>query len=160
MSAFSRPSSVSTVAHLLREAGLPSSDLTSAHLEHFLACGSSDAPEGIAGIELHGDVALLRSLAVSAKSRGRGYGRQLVVQAERLAQSQGAKEMYLLTTTAVRFFERLGFVRVEREAAPVTIQRTQEFATLCPSSSTVMMKQLPANPTVERDAPRAARPSL
>ena len=82
------------------------------------------------------------------------------MQAERLAQSQGAKEMYLLTTTAVRFFERLGFVRVEREAAPVTIQRTQEFATLCPSSSTVMMKQLPANPTVERDAPRAARPSL
>ena len=161
MSAFSRPSSVLTVAHLLREAGLPSSDLTSAHLEHFLACGSSDAPEGIVGIELHGDVALLRSLAVSAKSRDRGYGRELVVQAERLAQSQGAKDMYLLTTTAERFFERLGYVRVEREAAPVAIQRTREFATLCPSSSTVMMKQLPANPTIERDARKSgARPSL
>jgi len=160
MSKFFQPSSVAAVTRLLTEAELPSSDLTAAHLKHFLACGSRDAPDGIAGIELYGSVALLRSLAVSAKCRGRGYGRALVAQAERFAQSQGAKDIYLLTTTAERFFEGLGYVRVERDVVPLAIRHTQEFATLCPSSSTVMAKQLPANPTVERVAPQAARPSL
>jgi len=66
-----------------------------------------------------------------------------VAQAELFAQSQGAREIYLLTTTAERFFERLGYGRVPREAAPVAIQRTQEFSTLCHSSSAFMVKQLP-----------------
>ena len=146
MIAFFQPSSVAAVTHLLTQAELPSSDLTAAHLEHFLACGSGDAPDGIVGIELCGSVALLRSLAVSASCRGRGYGRALVAQAERHAQSHGAKDIYLLTTTAERFFEALGYVRVEREAVPLAIRRTQEFARLCPSSSSVMIKQLPASP--------------
>jgi amino-acid N-acetyltransferase len=78
-----------------------------------------------------------------------------VSQAELHAKSQGAREIYLLTTTAERFFERLGYTRVPREAAPLAIQQTQEFSALCPSSSAFMVKQLPANPTVER----RARPS-
>jgi amino-acid N-acetyltransferase len=160
MSAFFRPSSVPAVAHLLTEAGLPSSDITAAHLEHFLACGKSDAPDGVVGVELYGLVALLRSLAVNPRCRGRGCGKALVAQAEHHAQAQGATDIYLLTTTAERFFERLGYVRVKREAVPSAIQRTPEFAALCPSSSIVMIKQLPANPTVERDAPQAARPSM
>jgi len=66
-----------------------------------------------------------------------------VAQAERFAQSRGVREIYLLTTTAQRFFERLGYARVPREAAPVAIQRTQEFSTLCPSGSAFMVKRLP-----------------
>jgi len=151
MNVFPKPPA-SAVAHLLTEAGLPSSDLTTAHLENFFGCGSMSAPDGIVGVELYESVALLRSLAVSAKCRGQGCGAALVAQAERFAQSQGAKEIYLLTTTAEHFFERFGYARVQREVAPVAIQRTQEFSTLCSSSSTLMVKRLPANPTVERDA--------
>lgn len=150
MSAFFRPSSVPAVAQLLAEAGLPSSDLTAAHLAHFLACGSRDAPDGIVGVELYGSVALLRSLAVSAKCRGRGCGRALAAEAERYARSQGARDIYLLTTTAERFFERSGYARVEREAVPAAIRRTAEFATLCPSGSAVMFKRLPPDPRPER----------
>lgn len=160
MITFFQPSSVAAVTRLLTEAELPSSDLTAAHLEHFLACGPSDAPDGIAGIELYGPVALLRSLAVSAKYRGRGYGRALVAQAERYAQSQGAKDIYLLTTTAERFFEGLGYVRVERNIVPLAIRRTQEFATLCPSSSIVMTKQLPANPQPRGSVRMCRRPQV
>lgn len=159
MNVFSQPPA-SAATRLLTEAGLPSSDLTPAHLENFLGCGPASAPDGIVGVELHESVALLRSLAVSASCRGRGCGTALVAQAERFAHSQGAKNIYLLTTTAERFFERLGYARVKREAAPLAIQRTQEFSTLCSSSSTLMVKQLPANPTIERDAPQAGRPSL
>jgi len=66
-----------------------------------------------------------------------------VAQAELFAQSQGAEEIYLLTSTAERFFERLGYARVLREAAPVAIQQTQEFSALCPSNSAFMLKRLP-----------------
>jgi len=66
-----------------------------------------------------------------------------VAQAELFAQSRGAEEVYLLTSTAERFFERLGYACVPREAAPVAIQRTQEFSTLCPSDSAFMVKRLP-----------------
>jgi len=66
-----------------------------------------------------------------------------VAQAELFARSQGAEEIYLLTSTAERFFERLGYARVLREAAPVAIQQTQEFSALCPSSSALMVKRLP-----------------
>ena len=142
MNVFPHPPA-SAVTCILGEAGLPFSDLTDAHLEHFFGCGSISAPEGIVGLELYGSVALLRSLAVSSKCRGRGCGTALVAQAELFARSQGAREIYLLTTTAERFFERLGYARALREAAPVVIQRTQEFSILCPSSSAFMRKRLP-----------------
>jgi amino-acid N-acetyltransferase len=142
MNVFPHPPALA-VTRILGEAGLPYSDLTDAHLEHFFGCGSISAPEGIVGLGLYGSLALLRSLAVSSKCRGRGCGTALVAQAELFAQSQGAEEIYLLTSTAQRFFERLGYARVPREAAPVAIQGTQEFSTLCPSDSAFMVKRLP-----------------
>jgi len=151
MNVFPRPPA-SAVTRLLAEAELPSSDVTTAQLEHFFGCGSIRAPDGIVGLELYDSVALLRSLAVRSDCRGRGCGAALVARAEQHAESQGVREIYLLTTTAERFFERLGYTRVPREAAPLAIRQTQEFSVLCPSSSAFMVKQLPANPTVERDA--------
>jgi amino-acid N-acetyltransferase len=142
MNVFPHPPA-SAVTRILGEAELPCSDLTPAHLKHFFGCGSTDAPDGIVGLELYESVALLRSLAVSSKCRGRGCGTALVAQAERFAQAQGVREIYLLTTTAQRFFERLGYARVLREGAPAAIQRTQEFSTLCPSESAFMVKRLP-----------------
>ena len=142
MNVFRHPPAAA-VTRILGEAGLPYSDLTAAHLDHFFGCGSISAPDGIVGLELYESVALLRSLAVSSKCRGRGCGTALVAQTELFAQSQGAEEIYLLTSTAERFFERLGYARVLREAAPVAIQQTQEFSALCPSSSALMVKRLP-----------------
>ena len=130
----------SQVKHLLAEAKLPSSDLSSRHLEHFWGCGPVEAPTGVVGLEIYGDVALLRSLAVAVGSRGSGSGRALVAEAERYAQSQGVSRVYLLTTTAEKFFERLGYTKTDRESAPVPIRQTGEFSGLCPSSSTFMVK--------------------
>jgi amino-acid N-acetyltransferase len=50
--------------------------------------------------------------------------------------------MFLLTTTAETFFERRGYRRVDRSQAPLAIQSTSEFASLCPASSAFMIKQL------------------
>jgi len=135
----------SQVRLLLTESKLPSSDLSSQHLEHFWGCGPEEAPEGVVGLEIYGDVALLRSLAVALDCRGRGHGKALVAQAERYARAQGVSQVYLLTTTAEKFFNRLGYRKADRAGAPASIRETQQFAGLCPASSAFMVKVLPAD---------------
>lgn len=130
------------VKELLSMCSLPTSDITSSYLEDFFGCGPKQAPEGVVGLELYGTVGLLRSLAVSEKCRGLGCGEALVAKAERHALAKGTKELYLLTTTAERFFERLGYSRTPREAAPEAIRQTKEFSGLCPASSAFMRKEL------------------
>ena len=130
------------VEQLLAACDLPASDLSPAHLEHFFACGAWGAPRGVVGVEIYGQVALLRSLAVAADCRGLGCGRALVAEAESYARLRGVSQLYLLTTTAGRFFERLGYALAARESAPEEIRRTQEFSALCPSSAEFMVKRL------------------
>ena len=132
----------SHVKRLLQECGLPVSDITSTHLEHFFACGDRSGLFGVVGLELYGDAALLRSLAVSPKHRNTGLGKQLVALAEQYALAQGVRAIYLLTTTADKFFTRLGYSSMSRSQAPSAIQGTVEFSHLCPSSSVFMVKQL------------------
>jgi len=130
------------VRRLAELAGLPTADLAAADLSHFFGCGAMDRPHGVVGLELLGTEALLRSLAVDAGARGSGNGRALVAAAEQHARGSGVGSIYLLTTTAAGFFERLGYARVEREGAPPAIRRTREFGELCPASATFMVKHL------------------
>jgi amino-acid N-acetyltransferase len=132
----------SAARQLLQQCQLPTSDLTDAHFEHFFAYGRDDALEGVVGLELYPPVALLRSLAVAASARGRGVGSTLLAEAERHARLREVDEIYLLTTTAERFFVRAGYARILRDAAPQAIRETQEFASLCPAGSAVMRKRL------------------
>lgn len=150
---FARPPALE-VRRLLGEARLPSTDLTAGHLEHFFGCGAQDAPRGIVGVELHGDDALLRSLAVEGAARGRGCARALVARAERHAREQGARRIYLLTTGAADFFARLGYKRVERSGAPQAIRATREFSSLCPISSMLMVKEVSMATAKQRAAAR------
>jgi amino-acid N-acetyltransferase len=141
MHVFAQPAE-SRVRQLLERANLPTADLVSAHLEHFFGCGTEHAPKGVVGVELYGDTALLRSLAVDPDARGRGCATALVAQAEAYAVAQGARRIYLLTTTAADFFPRLGYKRLERDEAPAAIRTTSQFAGLCPVSSVLMMKEI------------------
>ncbi len=142
MQVFNNPDE-QAVKRLLIDAQLPIADLTASHMQHFLGCGTWPAIDGVIGLELFGETALLRSLAVAQHTRGTGLGKQLVAEAERYARSRGVKALYLLTTTAERFFDRLGYNRIEREAVPDSIKATPEYAGICPASSAVMCKTLP-----------------
>lgn len=130
------------VKHLLQVCGLPHSDITPAHLQHFFASGNNSGLFGVVGIEPYGSIALLRSLAVTPKHRNSGLGKQLVAYIEQYALAQGVQVIYLLTTTADKFFSRLGYSPVPRDQAPSVIQDTIEFSNLCPSSSILMVKRL------------------
>ena len=134
------PGEVEEARRLLEANALPVSDLTRA--VQLLGERRSGSLIGVIGLESCGSVGLLRSLAVSEASRGSGLGSQLVDRLERDALNQGISALYLLTTTAERFFTRRGYTRVARDSAPPEIQATTEFATICPASSAVMRKVL------------------
>jgi amino-acid N-acetyltransferase len=136
-----RPPRATAVA-LLEAQGLPISDITDEHLEHFFYIGSDGSPIGLVGVEIYGTNALLRSLVVADTARTQGIGASLVQHAEDYAASHSVAAVYLLTTTAESFFERRGYRRVDRTQAPRAIQSTPEFASLCPASSAFMIKQL------------------
>ncbi len=140
MDIFAKPNE-DAVKQLLSESSLPIEDITAQHLQHFFGCGSGLELEGVVGLELYGKVALLRSLAVASSRRGSGVGSALVAHAERHARDQGVQSLYLLTTTAEKFFLRRGYARIPRDAAPAAIKGTKEFSGICPSSSSFMVKQ-------------------
>jgi amino-acid N-acetyltransferase len=141
MDIFANPDE-SAVKQLLSESSLPISDITAHHLQHFFGCGSGPELEGVVGLELFSEVALLRSLAVASSRRGSGVGSGLVAHAERHARDQGVQSLYLLTTTAEKFFLRRGYARIPRDEAPAAIKGTKEFSGICPTSSAFMVKYL------------------
>lgn len=136
-----RPS-LAAASALLQAADLPIEDLTARHCEDFFFTGPAGAPSGLVGLELFGEVALLRSLVVDEARRGTGAGSALLEHAERHARRKGIARIYLLTTTAEEFFARRGYSRVPRETAPDAIRATREFAGICPASSAFMFKEL------------------
>jgi amino-acid N-acetyltransferase len=127
---------------LLEAADLPVADLTEDHCEHFFFWGPEGSPTGLVGLEMFGNVALLRSLVVDPAARSSGMGSALVRHAEHYAQAQGVRTLFLLTTTAEGFFTRHGYSKTGREAAPPAIRSTREFAGICPASSAFLSKQL------------------
>lgn len=97
---------------------------------------------GAIGLEKFGSVALLRSAVVSPQHRGSGIGRKLVEQALELASDQGIEELFLLTTTAEKYFPRFGFSATVRSAVPDAIKASAEFQGACPDSAVVMTRRL------------------
>lgn len=132
------PSDLAPVRALLTRADLPLSGIEEA--EYLLVARVHGAVQGCAALELRGPHALLRSVAVAEPVRGSAVGTALVERALEEARLRGIEGVYLLTTTARPFFERLGFVVVPRGSAPPTIAGTTEFRDLCPASATLMKR--------------------
>jgi amino-acid N-acetyltransferase len=125
----------------LRRAGLPADDLDDERVRAF-AFADGDAAIGYAGLEVYGTDALLRSVVVDSTRRRAGAGRSIVEATLAEARKFGATRAFLLTNTAKAYFERLGFVAIDRASAPKTILSTRQAAGLCPSSAPLMVKAL------------------
>jgi amino-acid N-acetyltransferase len=130
------------VIGLLRRCALPADDVTARHLSTFVIARRGEEIVATGGLELLGDVALFRSLAVVPELRGERLAHRIWSAARALAKRHGVRRLYLLTTTAEALFARWGFERVPREALPETVQATPEFSTLCPATAVAMTMEL------------------
>ncbi len=132
---------VPAILGLLREAELPCEDAAE-HVGAFLVGERAGHLVGTAGLELYGEQVLVRSLALAAPLRRRGLGAALCDTLLGEARRRGARDAYLLTTTASGFFAGQGFRPLERELAPPAIRATREFRELCPASAVLMHRRL------------------
>jgi amino-acid N-acetyltransferase len=106
------------------------------NFEHFWVQLEDGVVTASGGLEVYGEVALLRSVAVAV--RGQGLGRELVQQLLEYAKSLGVNEVVLLTKTAESFFAKIGFVVSSREAVSEAVKTSVEFRGACPDSAVVM----------------------
>lgn len=132
------------IERLLADNALPIDDLGELDLSLFLFEGTVERVDAVGGLEALGDFALLRSIAVSEALRGQGRARAIVTALEALAGASGFRALYLLTESADRYFEGLGYARVERADVPEAVRACRQFASLCPDDAVVMCKRTSA----------------
>ena len=94
---------------------------------------------GSGGIEIYGDAALLRSVAVRATERGMSLGKQIVDDVLQHARELKILSVFLLTETAHDFFLKKGFKDISRDDVPAKVKASSEFSVVCPASAKCMV---------------------
>ncbi len=125
------------VSNLLRGAELLTDDLD-IELNNFVVGVDNNRICGAGGLEQLNDIALLRSVVVAKNMRGENMGSKIVLVLLDNAKRLHLRHLYLLTTSADRFFGRHGFAEMDRKDAPPSITNTSQFSDLCPASATLM----------------------
>lgn len=128
------------VVELLQQNNLPVTDLDDGKI--LFALLQKDKIVGTGGLELFNQCALIRSITVETGSRGKGLGKLISRELEKICRERGIDWVYLLTTTAKDFFINQGYRVISREDVPLPIKTTSEFSSVCPSSAIVMEKSL------------------
>jgi SAM-dependent methyltransferase len=127
---------------LLDASGLPTGSVRE-NLGSFIVMRDGEGSVvGVAGIEVYGRQAPLRSLCVKSEFRNRGLGRRLTAALLRMAMAQRCTEAYLLTATAEGYAQKWGFKRVERSEVAGPVTGSSEFRTACPKTAVVMKMDL------------------
>ncbi len=129
------------VTALLQAQKLPAQDLP-ATLENFIVAKENGKLIGSVGLQIYKPFALLRSLALESGHQNKGLGKILYKAAHKLALDSQVQELFLITTTAAPFFERLGFSQIERHTVPAAIGATAQFSSICPASGIVMWRRI------------------
>ncbi len=122
---------------LLEASQLPGSDID-LDKQLFLVALHDQAVVGTIALEIYNESALLRSFAVDADFRSRKIGELLYREAVAQSIQKGIAHLFLLTTTADKYFDRLNWQRIGRDEVPEAIGASTEFASLCPVSAIVM----------------------
>jgi len=128
------------VKELLTASKLPVEGV-SENFSSFLVAEDKGMIAGAVGLERYGSAALLRSAVVAPANRSTGIGRQLVESLLQRARQDGIDELYLLTTTAEKYFPRFGFRATTRAAIPESVKASAEFRGACPDTAIVMSRR-------------------
>jgi len=136
------PADADAILRLLHQAELPAAGVLDQFPYAYVLARRDGEIAGVAGLEMYGTSGLLRSMAVAPALRRSGIGRTLVADRLTTARERGLDAVYLLTTTAAQFFQRLGFSPMLREEVPRGLARSPEFAHACPDAATCMVLQV------------------
>lgn len=133
---------LAAVERLLAASSLPFDGVPEALPTFVVAEAAGGDVVGVAGLEVCCDNALLRSVAVRPEWRSHGVGRALVERVVSDAEARGIRALYLLTTTAERYFPSFGFEKIARDDVPADVRETAQFRGGCCASATVMRRPL------------------
>ena len=119
------------ITSFLKDNGLPTNGVEKCLNNFVVAEDKNGSWVGIAGLELCGKSALLRSVAVNKEYRGLGHGRKLVDAVLRNAKAQRVQTVYLLTESADSYFKGLGFEAIDRQNIEEPVKASPEFTECC-----------------------------
>ena len=129
------------VVELLQSGNLPVEDISTKLPDFFVIEDGGEVVAAI-GLEPYGEHGLLRSMVVDPEYRNKSLAAVLLKRLLLHAIEQRITRLYLITTTAEKYFSKKGFVVLDRERVPASIAASREFSMLCPSTATVMIKEL------------------
>jgi amino-acid N-acetyltransferase len=135
-----RPHDLRGALELLGRAELTEQDVAEGWGHYFVVREDDGRVVGVAGLEVHGEDGLVRSVAVDPTYRSQGLAARLVAAVVERAALLKLRDLYLLTTTASGYFARHGFAECPREGAPAAIGASWEFRTGCPATAVFMKR--------------------
>jgi amino-acid N-acetyltransferase len=127
------------VFSLLQSLSLPTEGIED-HLNNFYLIKDKDKIIGTGGIEIYDEAGLIRSIAVNPKYQKKGLGRKIIEYLLKNAKKKGVKELFLLTDTVPKLYEKFGFNYIKRENANSKIEQSEEFKGSCPNTADLMVK--------------------
>ncbi|MEZ4367646.1 MAG: GNAT family N-acetyltransferase [Kofleriaceae bacterium] len=123
-----RRADMAAVQVVLREGNQPVDDAGEADAPSFFQLSNEEGVCGCVALDVLGDDAILRSLAVRGPQRGGGYGWMLADMAVAHARHRGVRRIYLLTETASDFFAaKFGFRVIDRSTVSAAVGATPTF---------------------------------
>ncbi|MBF6568402.1 MAG: GNAT family N-acetyltransferase [Candidatus Binataceae bacterium] len=144
--AIEQTADLARVAALLEAAAMSTAGVT-APGGCFLIAYDGDEPAGAIGIESRVDAALMRSLIVVERLRGRGIGAALIAAARTAAHTRGARRLYAIAPDdrARNYLARFGFAPVAQEELVETLAGTFTVESLSTNPDAIADPQNPAN---------------
>jgi len=113
---------------LLERVELPAEDAPDDAAGSFFILRNENGVVGCVALDVFGDDAILRSLAVDVEWRGAGYGWMLADAVITEARHRGVRRIYLLTETASDFFAaKHGFRVVDRSTVSTAVEASPTF---------------------------------
>ncbi len=138
----SGPGDGKLISSMLTAANLPVESLDN-RITTFYMAEEDGKVIGMAGMEIYGEEALLRSVTVLSGMRDKGYGSMIVDRMLDEARNANVRSVILLTETARDFFLKKGFSVVERSGIDnAEMKRSSEFTFACPKSAVCMKLEL------------------
>ncbi len=137
------PRHMPEVRALLERCGLAGERASDDDFAPFFALSNERGIIGCVALEVLGEDAILRALAVDPEARGGGYGWMLADMAVAHARHRGARRIYLLTDSASDFFAaKLGFRVVDRSTTSAEVASSATFRASAGSTFVAMRLDL------------------